>query len=310
MARLAAILIVELLSLKGATMPRADEIFTSGPETVIAQSNSIVAGPVTNFSRRTLQSDAPSGTPLHWEIAGDIVHPLVLKGDPPALPLHFTRHEQAAFLDRQDAASWETDFLEWQDGDQAVVFLQGAGKTAALRVYPSGSGERDLAAIVKRIAAIQAIADPSARFGAWQNAIKSAPTATERRAALRSLTAMNKPWSDLSATFGDETTFAAPAMRTFVFGLVAYGIMHSRWTDAGAPAGFLCERLERETDRDVLLQEIAMCGTLLAFATEQGYREERQPLTDQLRRCLSRRCQDGNQEATEACKEVLASYAR
>jgi len=291
-------------------MHRADEIYTSGPETLIAQSNSIVAGPVTKFSRKTLQSAAPSGTPLRWEIAGDIVRPHVLKGDPPPLPLHFTRREQAAFLDRQDAAAWETDFLEWQDGDQAVVFLHGAGKTAALRVYPSGAGERDLAAIVKRIAAIQAIADPSARFEAWRNELKSAPTAAEKRAALRSLAGMNKPWSDLSVTLGEEMTLAAPAMRTFVFGLVAYGIAHSRWTDASAPAGFLCARLEHETDWDVLSQEIATCGLLLAFANEEGHREERQPLTDQLRRCLSRRCQDGNQEAAEACKEVLARYAR
>jgi hypothetical protein len=51
---------------------RADEIYRTGPETLIARSSSIVAGPVSQYSRK-IESESQGGAesiPLKWVISG------------------------------------------------------------------------------------------------------------------------------------------------------------------------------------------------------------------------------------------------
>lgn len=287
-------------------MYRADEIYTSGLETAIAQSKVIVTGPVINFSKHVLQSHAESGTPLRWEIQGEIRQARVLKGDPPPLPIQFTRAEQAIFLDQPETSPWEGDYLEWQAGDHAVIFFTGADASKGMRIYPSGSGARDLASQVGRIVTIQSISDPAKRFEAWRDALKSASVMTEKQAALRSLMSFKKPWSEILPIFRQEMASSDAATRGFIFGLVAYGIMHEHWPNLNEPADFLCERLEPETNEDLIMSYLGVFGPLISFS----HQEERKSLREKLDQCLQQRCLKGSKKMVEACKDIRARYAR
>lgn len=287
-------------------MHGADEIFTSGPENLVAQSKVIVTGPVVNFSKRVLQSDRASGTPLHWEISGEVRQSQVLKGDPPPLPIRFTRAEQALFLDQPETSYWEGDYLEWQTADHALIFFTGAGTSKEMRVYPSGSGERDLASLVRRVAAIQSIGDAAKRFEAWRTALKSSSAAVEKQAVLRSLMSFRKPWNEILPVLRQEMASSATETRGFVFGLVAYGIRHDYWPDANAPTEFICEHLERETNQNLTVRYLDTFGLLLNFAG-QG---DRKALRERLDVCLREKCRAESKETAEACRDLRARYAR
>jgi hypothetical protein len=290
-------------------MDRGDEIFDSGLETVTAQARGIVAGPVVNFSKHVLQSHAPSETPLRWEIQGELLQPRVLKGDPPPLPIRFTRSEQAIFMPQPERREWETDYLQWQTGDHALIFFMDADTSKGMGVYPSGSGERDLASQVGRIVANQSIGDPAKRFEAWQNTLKSA-SASEKQAALRSLMSFHKPWSEMLPVFQQEMASSDTATRSFIFGLVGYGIRREHWPNGNEPADFLCERLERETNHDLTVRYLGVIGLLLNFVSDEDHRDERKSLRTRIDLCLQRLCSVGSKETVQACEDLRTRYPR
>jgi len=308
MTRVIALGMIGMFTAKGAPMHRADEIYTAGLETMITQSKVIVTGPVANFSKHVLQSHTPSGTPLRWEIQGEVREAQILKGDPPQLPIRFTRLENSTLLDQPETSPWESDYLQWQIGDRALIFFTGSDPSKEMRVYPSGSGERDLASQVGRIIAIESISDPAKRFEAWRNALTSAHAMAEKHAALRSLMAFKKPWSEMQPIFrrgmGDAGT------RLFIFGLVAYGIVHEQWANLNDPAGFLCESIANETNDDLTVGYLGAFGLLLNFATEDAHREERKSLRDRLDFCLQQTCLARSKKTVEACKDLRARYFR
>jgi hypothetical protein len=275
-----------ITSLKGASMNQVDAIYNSGMETAIAQARAIVTGPVTGFAKHILQSDAASGTPLRWEVQGEIREARALKGEAPPAPIRFTRAEQALFIPQPEMTQWEADYLQFQTGDRAVVYITGIGVSSAMRVYPSGSDERDLAAQVSRIAAIQSIQDPAARFEAWRNDLGSVSSMEERQAVLRALVSFRKPWSEMLPVL--EQAMAPPniTMRSFVFGLIGYGIRQEIWPGVIEPAAFLCGRLQSETSRDLTLRYQGVLRMLLNFAGEQDHKEDRKSLRDLLDHCL------------------------
>jgi len=51
---------------KGVAMPRVDDMYISGPETLIARSAAIVFGPVSGLTNHVLQIEPRSKTPLQW----------------------------------------------------------------------------------------------------------------------------------------------------------------------------------------------------------------------------------------------------
>src|SRR5271165_3113916 len=257
-----------LLSGKGAAMQRADDQYNSGPETLVRQSNAIVTGPASHFSKRVLESHAPSGTPLRWEVSGELDHPKVLKGKP-SLPVKFTRREHSPVLEQQDGEYWESPYMQWEPGDTAVICFRDAAGREGTRVYSSGSGNRDLASIVEHIVKIEAKPDSAQRFAAWSEAAKSATTMTERQAALRSLLAFRKPWDEISLAV--RTAMERPDMREFTFALTAYGIRTGQWPDALPAAEFLCEQLEKEKDNDRVSSYLASFGVLLNFANQEDH---------------------------------------
>ena len=273
-------------SLKGASMNPGDAIYNSGMETAIAQARAIVTGPVISFAKHILQSDAASGTPLRWEVQGEIREARALKGVAPPLPIRFTRPEQALFIPQPDMIQWEADYLQFQTGDRAVIYLADAGASSGMRVYPSGSGERDLAAQVSRIAAIQTIRDLDERFEAWRNDIGSASSTEEREAVLRALVSFRKPWIETLPVL--EQAMAPPniTMRSFVFGLIGYGIRQEIWPGETEPAAFLCGRFKSETSRDLALRYQGVLRMLLNFAAEEDHKEDRKSLRDLLEHCL------------------------
>ncbi len=267
-------------------MNQVDAIYNSGMETAIAQARAIVTGPVIGFAKHILQSDAASGTPLRWEVQGEIREARALKGEAPPPPIRFTRTEQALFIPLPEMMQWEADYLQFQTGDRVVVYLTDAGASSGMRVYPSGSGERDLAAQVSRIAAIQSIRDPAERFEAWRNDLGSASSMEESQAVLRALVSFRRPWSEMLPVL--EQAMAPPniTMRSFVFGLIGYGIRQEIWPGLNEPAAFLCGRLKSEPSRDLALRYQGVLRMLLNFAAEEDHKEDRKSLRDLLDHCL------------------------
>lgn len=304
-ANLFALGLITVLSLKGAEMQRADDIYTSGPETLIAESKVIVAGPVANFAKNVTQTDAASGTPLRWEIRGEIERPETLKGDRPPAPIHFTRAEQAVFMEQQpEPPRWASDYLIWEPADRAVIFFLPGG----MEVYPSGSGERDLVSMVRKIIGIQALGQPEERFHAWSQALTSATMEAQKHAALRFLASSSAPWSELQPIFQRVMRRSDAQLRSFAFGLIAYHIRQARWPDPRRPAAFLCEQLQAETDPHLTRNYVAVFSLLVSFARQGGFTVERYPLAELLRACLAQKCKQSSGETADICRELLARF--
>ena len=286
-------------------MPRADEIYTSGPETLIAESSVIVAGPVLNLVKQITETHAPSGTPLRWEIHGEIERPETLKGDRPPSAIRFTRVEQPVFLDQQPQPPWMSDYLLWQPGDEAVIFFQPAG----LQVFPSGGGERDLVALVRLVVAIQAMSKPEQRSAAWMAILNSdSSTAQAKEAAMRSLVAMRVPFDELLPTFQRVLASSERQVRGFAFGLVVFGITHQLWSEPARPAALLCRKLQAETDDNSVANYLASFSALLNFASEDDFVVARRPLREQLRRCVVEKCDHSAGETAQTCSQILGRF--
>ena len=284
-------------------MPDLDDMYTFGPETLIARSTTIVTGPVSGFSQRILLTEPRSDTPLRWEISGEVARPVALKGMLPPPPIHFVRIEQAVFL-MHDNPPWENDYLLWHPGDHVVIFFENRTRPE-IRVFPSGTGDRDFAALVGRIASVQSIPEPARRFAGWRDELLTGPMAEDKKAAVRALLAFNRPWNEIAPLFRQAIAAAAdPFLRAFVFGAVAYAITRQRWPDPAGPAEFLSEVLTRETDTEAAVQYVGVLGPLLGFANEEDHRQERSALRERLRAAL-RRCEAGGGEAGAECRDLL-----
>jgi hypothetical protein len=288
---------------KGAAMSRVDDIYISGPETLIARSTTIVTGPVSGFSQRNLEIEPRSNTPLRWEISGEVARPAALKGMLPPPPIHFVRVEEAVFLIRDNPPPWETNYLLWQRGDHVVIFFDDS-RPPKMRAFPSGTGDRDLAGLAGRIAALQSIPEPARRFAGWRDELITGPTAEDKKAAVRALLGFNRPWNEIAPLFRQTVAAADPNLREFVFGAVANAITRQRWPDAAAPAEFLCEVLAHETSADTAAQYLGALGPLLGFASADDHREARRGLRERLRAGL-RRCEAGGGEAGAECRALL-----
>src|SRR5437868_8956388 len=96
--------LLSIVALSGANMAAsqqpvvgADAVYKSGLETLVSQSPTIVAGFVSNYSKRVLKESepGPNAIPLKWVVTGTIDHPRVLKGSLTPISIAFTRTEQS-----------------------------------------------------------------------------------------------------------------------------------------------------------------------------------------------------------------------
>ncbi len=290
-------------------MGRADDIFTQGPETLIAQTAAIIAGPVSNFSKRVTERspDTPSGVPLRWVITGDLINPQFLKGEPTRNAVHFTRSEQAMFVPRPDPLPvWEQNIGEWQEGDSAVVFLARSNPPEIIKVLPSGAGDRDLISLVKEIGSIQSSDKPAPEK--WQVYLLTANGDEKKKIALRSLVDGQISWDQLAPLLQKVMTTADTNLRLFTFGLIGYQVTHDKWSGGRSVVDFLCRQLERETDADVTAQYLSHFELMLRFASDEDFRIQRKELRERLRSCLEARCGKLPGGAAGDCADILTRY--
>src|SRR5262247_686398 len=108
--RLRTVTAVGLIAVAAGSVPmvtealdasRADHIYRIGPETLAAESFAVLTGPVSRYSKQTLQMSqpGPDGFPLRWTVSGRLEAPQVIKGRPPSTGVvPFIRQEQSAML--------------------------------------------------------------------------------------------------------------------------------------------------------------------------------------------------------------------
>lgn len=276
---------------QAATMNRLDEMFATGPETLVAQSSAIVAGPVSDYSKEVKeQSQGSTPVPVRWVVSGQLEHPETLKGDVLRTSLRFSREERSPFLPTPEPVpAWEAEYAQWRPDDKAVAFL-GKKPGEILRVLPSGTGERDLISLVRLIVSIHARSE-STQAAAWQGHLlnDAASRAESRRVALRSLMKLTRNWSDVASPLRGVMSGKDADLRRYAYGIVAYGIVHDKWSDAAKPAEFLCTQLAKETDAEIAESHRQYVALVLRFAADEDFRAQRKALREQLHGCLKGR---------------------
>lgn len=213
---------------------QAAAIFSQGPETLVAASRAIAAGPPTHVVKQVQQATTGSeAVPVEWTISGEIANPAWLKGAPApgaAAPLPFVRRERAVFAMPDPATpDWELE-LGSVEHAAAVVLLYAAAQGPA-RILPSPAAGPDVVQLVSDLARIQAIDDEAARLRAWSEYATSAPWVEGRKAALRSLAGSRASWPMVQPTWLKvlHTPSAPPEARIFAFLLLAHLAAEQRW---------------------------------------------------------------------------------
>lgn len=100
---------------------------------------------------------------------------------------------------------------------------------------------------------------------------------------------LTQHWSDVASTLRGVMSGKDAEVRRYAYGIVAYGIVHDKWSDTAEPAEFLCTQLANETDAESADSHRQYIDLVLQFATDEDFREQRQALRDQLRGCLKDR---------------------
>ncbi len=297
-----------MASILSANSARADQVYTDGPETLVAQSPTILAGPVSSYARRVVETSQPPGPdamPMRWIVSGRLENPRALKGAA-AGPIAFSRAEQSVFIPGGGGGeNWMRDYGDLGERDEAVLFLS-APPVRTVKVLPSGAGERGLAGLVTDIAGIQSLRGKESRTAAWLAYLDSARFDEGRRAALRSLVNSGADWARLNRAldrFLANPGLAEP-MRAFAFGIVSFGLTRHYWAGSQpAVAGFLCGLFESEERTGLLLQYLLALRLVLIYVMEESQRTARQPLRAQIAGCLRRK-----EKAASAAPELARQY--
>ena len=265
---------------------RAEEIYTAGPETLTASVAQILTGPISEYSMRILSASEPPGPdaiPLKWIVTGRVDNPSPLKGEVQRA-IAFSRAETSMFIsDEIDVPSWELDYGDLQQSGQVVLFMGGGPSNPVIQAIPSGTGEADLASLVRDIVAIQA--NPGTELDAWLAYLSSARQDHGREAALRSLVKMKANWKRTQPVL--ESLVANPSLsqplRMFVFGVVAFGLTSRAWDRDQLPvADFLCRQFETARAAESSLRYILTLKLVLNYAMEEAAREARAPLRERI----------------------------
>jgi hypothetical protein len=295
---------------------QADHIYRTGPEMLIAQSSTILAGPVSNYSQevRSRSEGGPDSIPLAWEVSGQLKSPRVLKGQAPSGAIPFSRSERSIFLPKDRAIpDWEAVYGELASNDRVVLFLGDTSPESILKVIPSGHGERDLIALVQDIVPIQANDNAEERRRQWLLYLDHAQHDEGRKAALRALIHAPGEWTDIEPVL--ERLMVNPQvsrkMRAFGFGIVAFALTGGHWETSQSQTGsFLCRQFSVEQDQNLLLSFILSIKQVLRHNYDEMSRSMINPVGLQFLDCLKRRESLGHFEpAIEGqYQEIHASY--
>jgi hypothetical protein len=305
-----------IMALTSVASHRADEIFKTGPETLIAQASTILAGPISNYSKHVVLLSQPEseGVALKWVISGQLENPRVLKGQAPPGAIKFSRSEQSMFLPKDPStADWEAVYGELALNDQVVLFLADTSSESILKVLPSGDGERDLVTLINDIVSLQIIDNLEQRKRQWLFYLGHARHDEGRRAALRTLIHTPVEWTALEPIL--EQLMVNPQvghnMRTFVFGIVTFAVTEEQWGASHPQAvNFLCRLFLAEQDTNFTLQYILSIKKVLRYSYDETAHSMRKPVGQQLLDCLKRRETLGSLDPPiqEQYRQIRASY--
>ena len=274
---------------------RADEIYRTGPETLIAQSSTILSGPVSKYSRN-VESRSQGGAdsiPLKWVVSGILEQPHVLKGQAPSEAIRFSRSEQSIISPRDPSiADWEAVFGELASDCQVVIFLGRTSPASILKVLPSGADEQNLIGLVTDIVQIQAGADASERVRRWLSYLKSAPSDEGRKAALRSYIAEGGEWTELDPVLAGilKNSQLSRDVRAFGFGIAAFNVTQEKWgASRDEVLDFLCRIFVAERDPKLAMQYVYSLGLIFNYCDNEDFRTQRRTVRRRLEGCLEQR---------------------
>ena len=284
---------------------RADHIYRMGPETLTAHSFAVYAGPVARYSKQVTEPSPPEpgAVPLTWVVSGRLEQPEVLKGQPPrAGAVPFIRQEQTDEIPpRRAVASWERALGHLQAGADAVLFFEGDPSKPVLTVLPDSRSNRaadpGLAALVRDIVGIQSRPGEAAQISAWLAYLRTARSDDARQAALRSLVASKSTdWPLLQPALQTLLASLPPAagMRSFVTGIVAFGVMQQRWgTQQPDAVDFLCRQFEATQDDGLAVHQLLTLKLVLNHLSDEATAVQRQPLRQRIFQSLKQRAASG-----------------
>ena len=274
---------------------RADQIYRTGPETLIAQSSTILSGPISKYSRNVeLRSqNGADSIPLKWVVSGLLDEPDALKGQAPSGGIRFSRPEQSVILPKDSSGgNWEAVFGELDADDQVVIFLGDTSPESILNVLPSGADEQNLIGLVRDVVKIQAIGDQSERVSRWLSYLKSAPSDEGRKAALRSFIAGGGEWTELESVLDQslKNSRLSRDVRAFGFGIVAFNVVKERWgASRGAVLDFLCRIFVAERDPKLAMQFLYSLGLIFNYCDDEDFAAQRRAVRRRLEGCLEQR---------------------
>ena len=297
---------------------RADEIYRTGPETLIAQSSIILAGPVSNYSKHIVSLAQPEseGVALKWLVNGQLKNPIILKGQFPSQTIQFSRSEQSMILPKDPSiADWDAVYGELDANDQAVLFLSDTSSESILKVLPSGNDERNLVSLVKNIVSIQANDNNEQRMQQWLLYLERTRNDEGRKAALRTLIHAPVKWTDLKPVL--EQLMGNPQMgsnmRAFNFGIVTFALTEKQWETSHPQAiNFLCKLFLTEKDTNLVLQYILNMKKILRYSYDEKIRNMVKPIGQQIIDCLKQREVQGflQPPIQEQYRQIRASYPK
>jgi len=294
---------------------RADEIYTSGPETLVARATQIVTGPIAGYAKRvTLTSEppGPDAIPLKWTVSARVDHPRQLKGSTVGA-VNFTRAEQSSFVTEPgEVPAWEREYGHLQESGHVVLFLASDPAVQVIKAMPTAEGQLDLASLVSDIATIQSRPEAS-RQDAWLGYVGSANTDQGRQAALRSLIQMNADWKRMRPALDRllANSSSTGRMRAFAFGIVVFGLTNQKWQqDQAAVAEFLGYQFELARSSDSALQFILSMKLALGYTMEESARAAREPVRRLIVESLKRSEADASKvpAMAEQYRQIKATY--
>ena len=291
---------------------RPEQIYFIGPEDLVADAQTIVAGLVSDYRKEVsrMSETGPNGFPLEWTASGKIQSPISFKGQTGPGPIPFSRPERSFFLSPDPQTPlWQRDFGEISPTGQVVLFSD-AGHTVVL---PSGNQEQDLIALVKEIATIQAIADSSERGREWLRQITTAHTDEGSRAALRSLAHSGAEWGQLEDSIKTLLSDAGrtSAIKAYAFGFVAYYLVQGKWPkEFDQAVELLCQVYANQRDPRLELQYLQSFKTVLAYAVEEPRQESRQRARKRILQTVEQQAALGAADSTlaEECRRIQAQF--
>jgi len=292
----------------------ADAVYRTGLETLVSQSPTIVAGPISHYSKRVVKESepGPNAIPLKWTVTGSVDHPRTLKGSAVEKPVVFSRAEQSMIIPRDPSRpEWELQYGDLLPAGEAVLFLQGDPAAPSVRVLPGGTEQPGLAVLVAEIVKIQALGKGQQQ-AAWLALVAGGAGTDKVQIAMRSLLASRIEWEKLSPSLtqlmrNHSAPDAAPA---FAYGAVTFWLTQGNWRGkTGAVASFLCQTFAAERNDDLAVQFVLNLKQVMRYADVEEFRKERQPLRDQVLHCLRNTPAQGP-EVEEQYKDIFSQHAQ